>query len=182
MWGVFAYVFAGMRFAVAGALIATLVGAVVFSASAPIDDTGREKIGSRGPYAVLLGSIRSGCIQFILYVSLFVLAKFFVLDPLTHGPVETNTGLWLLLIVTIGLVAGLNGGWSAVVWHFLLRLQLARERALPWRLVDFLQWTSLPEREWTINIGGSFRFRHREFQAFLAALKQNSTTRQESAP
>jgi hypothetical protein len=74
---------------------------------------------------------------------------------------------WLLGLFIAAIYAALSYGLNAVVWHFGLRIWLARRGDLPLHLVDFLRWASRPELGWIAQIGGAFRFRHRELQEFL---------------
>jgi hypothetical protein len=109
---------------------------------------------------------KSGCIGYVAAYLIGFLG-ILLLRPFT-GMISNAMGYWLVYIGIIGLYSGFYMGWDAVIWHFWLRLSLAREDRLPWQLVTFLNWTSLPEREWVLRVGGSYRFRHRELQEFLA--------------
>ena len=164
-WGAIAIYVAGPRVGLlTGALIA-LTMYIAAGGGSLVDDKILDSMGSRGPYAILRGAVTSGCIAFFAAYALYVLTSF-ILRPLVD--IDTFNVFWFLFVGIGALYLGLYKGWDAVIWHFWLRLVLAREKRLPWRLVDFLRWASLPEREWVFRVGGSYRFRHREFQEFLA--------------
>jgi hypothetical protein len=166
LWGVVSVYVIGPRLGVVSAILVAFATHLAIGGGSPVDDKIRESLGSRGPYAILKEAAKSGCVGYVAAYALGFLGVF-LLEPFA-STVRNAMGYWLLYVGIIGLYSGFHMGWDAVIWHFWLRLSLAREDRLPLQLVTFLRWTSLPEREWVLRVGGSYRFRHRELQELLA--------------
>ena len=158
-------IFSDVLFGLIVGILSGLVSYVVVCITQPVDDAVRNAIGPRGPYAVLIESARSGLSVGLLYLTIALLAG----GILRYAAGQQNLLLLntLLYQFAVAFAFALIAGVSAVIWHLILRLMLAHRNDLPRHLLDFLMWTTLPERGWMNRVGGGFRFRHREFQEFL---------------
>ena len=87
------------------------------------------------------------------------------------------TGVNLLesskILILIGLYfAFYKGGGLPIVQHFVLRFLLYCQGNIPWNYAKFLEYTT--ERRLTQQIGGRFRFIHRELLDHFAAMEADA--------
>jgi hypothetical protein len=141
--------------------------ATIGAASLVRADPGSGHLGGR-PDAVLRASRRAGITSMIgtIPYGAVSLSLFGLVAGLVAGPVA-GVATFLVLAAVLGWVIGLANGLDAWLYHYWLRLRLARMGLLPARLPGFLEWCAAPERGW-IRITDAYEFRHRELLEHLA--------------
>ena len=99
------------------------------------------------------------------------LTSFIILLPVPFL-FEDNTVSWALYVSACLYVSTLLGffvgGGLPVVQHAILRIVLLSQGHIPWNYARFLTYTT--ERRLTQQIGGRFRFIHRELLDHFAAM------------
>lgn len=108
------------------------------------------------------GALIGGVIQRLLFVELFLMLIAFLTKTQFMGRLD--------YIPAFGLAFGfLFLGGGAVIFHYSLRIILARTRCAPWNYVRFLDYCAY--RIFLRKVGGGYIFIHRLLQEYFAKLE-----------
>lgn len=170
LFGVGTGLVGGLRAAMAGALIGTLGGlfvALFGPPVAPVEDHSTQPLKVVTSANVLRESALNG-VRWGL-AGMLVTGLVGGLCGLATGGPDLVALVAFAGALLGGVTALLSGGLDAWLYHHWLRRHMAKLGFTPRNLDGFLQWCSAPERQWIRRAGGSFQFRHRELQEYLAA-------------
>ena len=121
---------------------------------------------NQGIIASAKNSLIIACITFPILIAMLFLISSLLPSKVTSPYIITGG-------ILIALVCGFMTGGVPVVQHATLRFLLHRQGHIPHNYAKFLKYTT--ERRLTQQIGGSFRFIHRELLDHFAAMDADSS-------
>ena len=118
-------------------------------------------------------SARNFLVASLYLLSLYLLSLYAISSSVLF-PIDTDSLESLRILILFGLyLAFYKGGGLPVVQHAVLRLLLYYQGSIPWNYAQFLKYTT--ERRLTQQIGGRFRFIHRELLNHFAAMDTDAS-------
>jgi hypothetical protein len=130
--------------------------------------TDRPKMDKASPNQGINLSIKNSLIVFLVTWLSVGLTGAFIGWVMDSGQLSKAPFYWPIVGLTIGLIAGLNRGGSAVIKHYVLRLSLWWGGCMPLNLIGFLDQSA--RLIFLKKVGDSYIFIHRMLLEYFADL------------